>query len=187
MVIETDQGHILGAFLNTTWKKSKDFYGDSNAFLFQLYPTLNLFNPVGNQTNFVCLEDGLGFGGTKDLPRLYIPASMEGCNAGVLDKTFQEGELLPPESLEKFNIKSLEVWGVGGEAMIQKGLKARESHRALTDSTLYQARVIKDKSSFVKDINLLDGSLYKHLEDARGRAEFRVDEKHGGYALDRDQ
>lgn len=71
--------------------------------------------------------------------------------------------------------------------MVQKGLEARESHRALTESTLNQARVIKDKSSLVKDINLLDGSLYKHLEDARGRAEFRVDEKHGGYALDRDQ
>ena len=187
MVIETDQGHILGAFHNTTWKKSKDFYGDSNAFLFQLHPTLNLFNPIGNETNFVCLGDGLGFGGTKDLPRLYIPANMEGCNAGVLDKTFQEGDLLPQESLEKFNIKSLEVWGVCGEVMVQKGLEARESHRALTESTLNQARVIKDKSSLVKDINLLDGSLYKHLEDARGRAEFRVDEKHGGYALDRDQ
>ncbi|KAL7516461.1 hypothetical protein ACHAWX_001475 [Stephanocyclus meneghinianus] len=187
MVIETEQGHILGAFLNTTWKKSKEFYGDSNAFIFQLHPTLAVFNPTGNETNFVHLLDGLGFGGTKDMPRLYIPASMEACNAGVMDKTFREGDLLPGDALEKFDIKSLEVWAVGGDDVIRNGLKARGDWRALTDSTIYQARVIKDKSSLVKDINLLDTSLYKHLSEARGRAEFRVDEKHGGYVLDRSQ
>lgn len=187
LVIETDQGHILGAFLNTTWKKSKDFYGDSNAFIFQLYPTLTVYNPTGISTNFVCLQDGIGFGGTKDMPRLYIPASMEACNAGVMDKTFREGDLLPTDALEKFNIKSLEVWGVGGDEAVKKGLKARECQRELTDSTIYHARVVKDKSSLVKDINLLDTNLYKHLDEARGRAEFRVDEKHGGYVLDRDQ
>ncbi|KAL7509121.1 hypothetical protein ACHAXN_006156 [Cyclotella atomus] len=186
-VMETDQGHILGAFLNTTWKKSKEFYGDSNAFIFQLHPTLTVFNPTGTETNFVRLQDGIGFGGTQDMPRLYIPASMEACNAGVMDKTFHEGNLLPTEALEKFNIKSLEVWGVGGDEAIKKGLDAREAQRALTDSTIYQARVIKDKSSLVKDINLLDSNLYKHLDAARGRAEFRVDDKHGGYVLERDQ
>jgi hypothetical protein len=187
LVIETDQGHILGAFLNTTWKKSKEFYGDSNAFIFQLHPTLTVFTPTGTETNFVHLQDGLGFGGTTDMPRLYIPASMEACNAGVMDKTFQEGDLLPTSALEKFNIKSLEVWGVGGEKAIEKGLKAREAQRAVTESTIYQARVIKDKSSLVKDINLLDSKLYKHLDEARGRAEFRVDDEHGGYVLERDQ
>jgi hypothetical protein len=187
LVIETDQGHILGAFLNTTWKKSKDFYGDSNAFIFQLHPTLTVFNPTGAETNFVRLQDGLGFGGTTNMPRLFIPASMESCNAGVMDKTFREGDLLPIEALEKFNIKSIEVWGVGGEEAINKGLKARQDYRALTDSTIYQARVIKDKSSLVKDINLLDTNLYKHLSEARGRAEFRVDDEHGGYVLERDQ
>ncbi len=48
-------------------------------------------------------------------------------------------------------------------------------------------RVIKDKSSLVEDINLLDTKLYKHREEARGRAEFKVDDAHGGYALEREQ
>jgi len=187
LIIETDLGHIIGAFLNTTWKKSKDYYGDSNAFIFQLYPTLTVFNSTGTENNFICLQDGLGFGGTQEMPRLYIPASMESCNAGVMDKTFKEGQLLPTGALEKFNIKNLEVWGVGGDNNIQQDLKAREEKRALTESTIYQARVIKDKSSLIKDINLLDTKLYKHLDEARGRAEFRVDENHGGYVLERDQ
>ena len=187
MVIETDQGHIIGAFLNTTFKKSEGFYGDSNAFIFQLLPALEVFNPTGKETNFIRLQDGIGFGGTKDMPRLYIHPSMEGCNAGVMDGTFRDGALLPADALEKFSIKSLEVWAVGGDEAIQKGLKVRERQREITDSSIYQARVIKDKSSLVKDINLLDTNLYKHLNEARGRAEFRVDDKHGGYVLERDQ
>mmetsp|Transcript_20092 Transcript_20092/g.43626 ORF Transcript_20092/g.43626 Transcript_20092/m.43626 type:complete len:486 (-) Transcript_20092:220-1677(-) len=187
VVIETEQGPIIGGFFATTWKKANEFYGDANAFLFQLFPTLDVFNPTGDDTNFICLQDGLGFGGTKDMPRLFIPASMEYCNAGVMDKTFRTGELLPEEYLEKFTIKSLEVWGCGGEGAIKNGLQAREEKRALTDAAIYNARKIKDKSALVEDINLIDTSLYKHKEEARGRAEFKVDEKHGGYALERGQ
>lgn len=187
VVIETEQGHILGGFFSTRWKKSKEFYGDSNAFLFQLSPTLTIFTPCGHGSNFICIQDGLGFGGTKDMPRLFIPASMEACTAGVIDKTFHEGSLLPGEALEKFNIKSLEIWGCGGEDAIKKGLKAREEARALTDAAIYNARKIKDKSVLVEDINLIDTSLYKHREEARGRAGFKVDERHGGYILEKSQ
>lgn len=121
------------------------------------------------------------------MPRLFIPASMEACTAGVIDKTFHEGSLLPGEALEKFNIKSLEIWGCGGEDAIKKGLKAREEARALTDAAIYNARKIKDKSVLVEDINLIDTSLYKHREEARGRAGFKVDERHGGYILEKSQ
>ena len=185
VLIETEQGHILGGFFTTTWKKASNFYGDSNAFLFQLFPTLQVFHPTGEDTNFIHLQDGLGFGGTTNLPRLFIPASMEGCNAGVMDKTFRQGDLLPGEALEKFTIKSIEIWGCGGEEAIESGLKARAEKRALTDAAIYDARKIKDRRAFVQDINLVDTKLYKHREEARGRAEFRVDEKHDGYVLDR--
>ncbi|KAL7462055.1 hypothetical protein ACHAXS_002454 [Conticribra weissflogii] len=187
VVIKTEGGHILGAFTTSKWKRSKDFYGDTNGFIFQLYPTLSVFSPTGIDSNFIKLHDGLGFGGTKDMPRIFIPASMEDCNAGVMDKTFREGNLLPVEALEKFTIDSLEVWGVGGDAAIEKGLASRKEYREITESNIYKARVIKDKSSLVEDINLLDTKLYKHREEARGRAEFKVDDAHGGYALEREQ
>ena len=110
---------------------------------------------------------------------------MENCTAGVMDKTFRQGDLLPNNALEKFNIKSLEVWGCGGEEAIKDGLKARVEHREVVEAVIHDARVIKDKSKFVEDINLIDTKLYKHREEARGRAEFRVDDKHDGYVLDR--
>ena len=184
-MIETKQGYIVGGFFTTTWKKSSEFYGDTNGFIFQLFPTLKVFAPTGEDTNFIHLQDGLGFGGTKDLPRLFVPASMENCTAGVMDKTFRQGDLLPSNALEKFNIKSLEVWGCGGEEAIKDGLKARAEHREMVEAVIHDARTIKDKRAFVEDINLIDTKLYKHREEARGRAEFRVDDKHDGYVLDR--
>jgi len=187
VVIETDQDHIIGGFFNTKWKKSHDYYGEANGFLFQLFPTLTLFNPTGEDKNFIHLQDGIGFGGTKNMPRLFIPASMEECNAGVMDKTFQSGNLLPVNCLEKFNIKSIEVWGTGGEEAITKGLASRAKQREITDSVIYQARVLKDKTPLVGDINLIDTNLYKHREEARGRSDFSVDEEHGGYRLERGQ
>ena len=160
-MIETKQGYILGGFFTTTWKKSSEFYGDTNGFIFQLFPTLKVFAPTGEDTNFIHLQDvGLGFGGTKDLPRLFVPASMENCTAGVMDKTFRQGDLLPNNALEKFNIKSLEVWGCGGEEAIKDGLKARVEHREVVEAVIHDARVIKDKSKFVEDINLIDTKLY---------------------------
>ena len=187
LVIETEQGHILGGSFSNTWKRTSGFYGDTNAFLFQLSPTLTVFQPTGEDTNFIHLQDGLGFGGTTDMPRLFIPASMEACNAGVMDKTFRQGDLLPGEALEKFNIKRLEVWGCGGEEAIKQGLGARDKYRELTDACIYSARKIRDKSAFVNDINLEDAKIYKHREEARGRAEFVVDSKHDGYVLERGQ
>lgn len=131
VVIETDQDHIIGGFFNTKWKKSHEYYGDSNGFLFQLHPTLTVFNPTGEDNNFIHLQDGLGFGGTKNMPRLFIPASMEACAAGVMDKTFQNGNLLPEDCLEKFSIKSIEVWGTGGEEAISNGLASRTKQREI--------------------------------------------------------
>eukprot|EP01083_Nonionella_stella_P009442 27205_1 len=112
---------------------------------------------------------------------------MEACNAGVMDKTFQTGNLLPDDCLEKFNIKSIEVWGTGGEEAISKGLASRAKQREITDSAILQARVVKDKKPLVGDINLIDTNLYKHREEARGRSDFSVDEQHGGYKLERGQ
>jgi len=59
VVIETDQDHIIGGFFNTKWKKSHDYYGEANGFLFQLFPTLTLFNPTGEDKNFIHLQDGI--------------------------------------------------------------------------------------------------------------------------------
>ena len=199
LLIKTEENTVLGAFAALPWKDSKNFQGDSACFLFQLSPTLKIFLPTGRDKNFVyCHSDrfdgtlpdghthGLGFGGTINQPRLFIPESLEECTAAFYDKTYQEGDLLPSDSLEKFKINAIEMWGVGGGEAISKGLRERAEHRELTDTAIHRAQAVTDKSQFVKDFKsgLLPNKLFEFKDKVRGRKEFAVDENHGGYKID---
>ena len=199
LLIKANDGVILGAFASAPFKEVPHFFGDGETFLFSLDPVANVFHSVGGETNFIyCnaswakghdgLPHGLGFGGTLNQPRLFISEAFDTCHAGFLDNTFQKGNLLPgDDSLERFDIKSMEIWGVGGEATIAHALEKRDEHRQETDSVIYKARKVTDKSGFLPDLKsgLIDTNLYKHREQARGRAEFVADSKHGGYTLER--
>lgn len=200
VLIKTEQDAVLGAFAALPWKDALHFQGDSACFLMQLSPTTKLFLPTGRDENFVychsesfngALPDshrlhGLGFGGSIEQPRLFIPASLEECHAAFFDRTYQEGELLPAEALEKFQIKEMEVWGVGGEAAISQGMHDRAKHRELTDTMIHRAKTVTDKTAFVKDLRsgLIPNKVYKHQDDVRGEERFEVDEEHGGYKID---
>lgn len=208
LVVKTTMDAVIGAFTVAGWKDSKDFYGTAECFLFRLKPTLRVFRPTCTKGNnhFMYLHSesgsfrsslatsnkmhgsphGLGFGGTLSHPRLFIPEAFENCTAGALDKTFDAGPLLPPEQLETFDIKCLEVWGVGRPEVIEKGLQDRESRREATASLIKRARIVSDKTAFVKDLEsgLVPNSLYDHQKHARGRHDFRVDEQHGGYKIE---
>jgi len=199
VLIKTEQDAVLGAFAALPWKDAIHFQGDSACFLFQLSPTLKVFLPTGRDKNFVychsesfdgTLPDGhahgLGFGGTVEHPRLFIPESLEECSAAFFDYTYQMGDLLPNDALEKFQIKAMEVWGVGGEEAIRKGIHDRAEHREMTDTAIHRAQTVTDKSQFVKDFKsgLIPNKLYDHRNEARGRKEYAVDEEHGGYKIE---
>ena len=199
ILIKTDQDAVLGAFAALPWKDAIHFQGDSACFLFQLSPALNVFLPTGRDENFAyCHSEsfdgnlpdghvhGLGFGGFIEQPRLFIPESLEECSAAFWDGTFQQGELLPAEALEKFQIKALEVWGVGGDGAIRKGMHDRAERREMTDTVIHRAQVVTDKRQFAKDLKsgLIPNKVFAYQDEMRGRKEYEVDEKHGGYKID---
>jgi hypothetical protein len=92
------------------------------------------------------------------------------------------------DALEKFEIQCLEVWGVGGDQVIMDALRARSDFREITDTAVFNARVVHDKSQFAKDMKsgLLETKAFADAKDVRGRSEFAVDEDHGGYKLERE-
>jgi TLD len=205
MLIKTTSAAILGAYANFEWKESITFRGNSDSFLFQLKPELVLYWPKGHETNFAFLRTqrkntlrpsdasgaqyGLGFGGSSDKPLLFITESFERCQASFYDKTNRVGEIIPEDLLETFEIASVESWCVGGEETIQAALKSQAVYRKRHEELLVEARVVHDKTIFVKDLQsgLVPSSLYKHQEHARGRADFIVDDEHeGAYKIERD-
>ncbi len=110
IIKEVEGGGIFGAFTSTAWKENKDFYGNSDCFLFQLQPNVQVIRPRGGRggTNFMyCNSEsrsrgydgqahGIGFGGTVEKPRLFIAESFDGCMASASDLTFESGALLAP-------------------------------------------------------------------------------------------
>lgn len=200
VVIRTeDEGATLGGFASTPWKDSKDFYGDSDCFIIQLEPVYHMYHPMGREDHFMYCHSqvrngkrtdmrphGLGFGGSDSKPRLFIPESLEDCSADFLDSTYESGDLLPKDAMEKFRIKFLEVWGVGGDGVIAQAMRHRAEYREATQSTILRARTVADKSQFAKDMTsgLIPNKVFDHREMARGRHDFVVDDKHGGYKVE---
>ena len=200
ILVKTSRQQVLGAFASEAWKDAKGkFYGNADCFLFELDPTVKVYrakNDGGKNFMYMHLNHdgpschghphGLGMGGTLEHPRFFLTESLEHCSAGYLDKTFHEGELLPIESLEQFEINTLEVWGVGGDAVIQKALDDRAAHRNQTEEMILRARMLHDKKQFAADMEsgLIPNTLYRHQEHARGRQDFAVDDKHGGYKIE---
>ena len=186
LIIKTTCDSILGAFGSSPWKESTDFFGNPDCFLFELTPKVRVHRPIGTGENFYVptfelssfaagtgkitfIRMGIGYGGTLEKPRLFIPESFENCSADFLDKTYQSGELLPENSLEKFEIKQLEVWGVGGDETIQQALRERAEYRERTDTAIARARTVKDKTAFAKDMKegLVPNKLFEHDEQVR--------------------
>lgn len=204
MIAQATNGGMFGAFTASSWKESKDFYGNSDCFLYQLLPSTAVYRPRGNGTNYMyCnsearsrgydqLAHGIGFGGDSLQPRLFISESFEGNLALSQDMTFEPGPLLPRTedgSMNKktFEIDQLEVWGVGGDAVVAEALESRVKARAVKDANIKKARKV-DKAAFLDDFRsgIIESKAFKHREQIQGRAECdledRVKEQKGVYS-----
>lgn len=194
VIIQATSGGIFGAFTASPWKESKDFYGNSDCFLYQLLPSTAVYRPRGNQTNYMyCnsearsrgydqLAHGIGFGGDQQQPRLFISESFEGNLASSHDLTFEPGPLLSPPadgSLQKtFEIDNLEVWGVGGDDIVAEALESRVKARAVKNANIAKARKV-DKAAFLDDFRsgIIESKAFKHRDQIRGRAECDLEDR----------
>ena len=175
-------GGFFGAFTSSTWKQSKKFYGDGDSFLFQVTPSFQLYHPTyqkSTSTNFMYFNPshGLGFGGSQEKPRLFIPKSFDDLgSASSFDTsyTYSMGNLLPDHymHMEQFHIHAMEVWGVGGDTVIEAALKKQTEYRDLQTSNIHKVRTIKDKSMFIQDMQtgMIESKMYVHRKQTDGRA-----------------
>lgn len=183
LIIIQSGNSIFGAFTASPWKESKDYYGNHDCFLYQLAPKMAVYRPTGNASNFMYCNSyarsrgydqqahGIGFGGTVDQPRLFLAESFDACRAAPQDLTFESGRLLEDAAKgSTFEIDSLEVWGVGGTAVVQEALGARSRQRDIKNAAIQKARKV-DKAQFLDDFRsgLIESKAFQHREQIRGR------------------
>ena len=188
-VVRSTSGAVFGAYTSSAWKESKDFYGNTDCFLYQLTPTTSVYLPSGNSRNFMYCNPaarsrgydqqshGIGFGGTTDQPRLFFSEHLDDpCFGGNRDLTFDNGKLDPTDT--NFHLDSLEVWGVGGADAVQSALEARGAKRALKDEAIRRARKV-DKAQFLDDFRAgtFDSKAFAHQQQVDGRAREDLDER----------
>ena len=106
-IIQSESGGIFGAYTATAWKESRDFYGNTDCFLYQLWPRTMIYRPTSNERNFMYCNStarshgydqqahGIGFGGSVHSPRLFLAENFDDCSASSQDLTFENGPLLP--------------------------------------------------------------------------------------------
>ncbi|CAJ1928148.1 unnamed protein product [Cylindrotheca closterium] len=196
LIIRATDNTIFGAYTASSWKESKDFYGNTDCFLFQLSPSISIYHPSGNSQNFMYCNSyarsrgydqqahGIGFGGSVQEPRLFIAESFDDCVASDADLTFAKGRLLGnandallgksaivgEKNAKYFDIDSLEVWGVGGTEVVMEALGARTKHRDIRQAGINKARKV-DKAAFLEDFQsgLMDSKAFAHRNQIQGR------------------
>ncbi len=180
---------VFGAFTASSWKESKDFYGNHDCFLYQLLPKTAVYRPTGNASNFMYCNPnarsrgydqqahGIGFGGTVDQPRLFLAESFDNCRAAAQDMTFESGRLLDHKGTT-FEIHNLEVWGVGGTEVVQEALGARSLQRDIKNAVIQKARKV-DKAQFLDDFRsgLIESKAFQHRDQIRGRADAAINDE----------
>jgi hypothetical protein len=145
--------------------------GSSKTILFAITPKLRIYrskSPSNNAYQWLnskayALPHGLGWGGTTDGFRLFIPESLEHCIANTSCPTFEAGPLVPGD---QFEIDALEVWACGGQQRVERGLKAQEKDREIARENIDKARKI-DKAAFFNnsfDQEFLLSSTFSHKQ-----------------------
>ena len=115
------------------------FPGSSKNVLFSLTPKLRIYRSKSMSNNAYqwlntkspTLPRGMGFGGTTDGFRMFIPESLEGCTTSTSCPTYETGRLVEGD---QFEMHTLEIWGCGGSDTVQSALQAQAQERAATAS-----------------------------------------------------
>lgn len=176
---------IFGVFCHERWRESNRFYGSAKNFLFTLSPHFRIYHSAritDNHFQFLAstgfnIPHGLGFGGSLEGFRLFIPDTLEQCTARGMCTTYEPGKLVFSDDHDvnnvQFEIEHLEVWGSGGAVMIESALKAQADHRKVLADTIDKARKV-DKAQFFNngfDREFLLSNTFSHQKEMQDRVE----------------
>ena len=155
------------------------FFGSSRNCLFSLSPSFSILRSKSNgngsyqwlNTKTYGAPHGLGFGGTRERFRLFIPDTLERCTLKPNCLTYECGCLLDEADADTFEIDCIEIWGCGGEEAISRGRTAQQLDRSLKSDAIEKARKV-DKAQFFNnsfDQEFLLSNTLQHRQQTSDR------------------
>ena len=133
------------------------------------------YNPEARSKGYDGLAHGIGFGGTNDLPRLFIDEVLDGCRAASEDLTYEKGPLLSGlkesnSSGSHFEVEAMEAWGVGTSQLVEEALLARDGQREDKQKQIRKA-MKGAKGQFLEDFQsgLTGAKMFQHKDQIQGR------------------
>ncbi|KAI9243399.1 TLD-domain-containing protein [Phascolomyces articulosus] len=136
-----DKTIVVGVYVPEAWKQSRHYWGSDECFVFELWPTFQVYRASGRNQQYMYYHDdfGIGMGGTSKSsappkqPSHHHSTSSVSLGSSqfllMLDNTLQQGvyaqELYPPlptfenhshtSFYTKFDTINIEVFGLGSE------------------------------------------------------------------------
>ncbi|ONK80195.1 uncharacterized protein A4U43_C01F14950 [Asparagus officinalis] len=137
---------VIGVLTGQGFENRETFYGNSG-HLYAINPVFRVISPSGKEKNFMYSHlhlsgrvyepnpkpIGLGFGGTLGSERIFVDEDFAKVTVRhhAVDKTFQNGSLIPNQGFlpVEASVLEVEVWGFGGKAARQQqdSYKKRET------------------------------------------------------------
>lgn len=125
LVIVDKNRHIFGGFASYSWCLGPKFVGSSDSFLFNLSPKMAMYGSTTYNSHYMymnvqqqTLPNGLGMGGQLEYFGLWLDAEFGHGRCSPTCTTFQSPQL---SARPEFEVKHLEVWGVGPEPEAEVG------------------------------------------------------------------
>ncbi|KAL3761716.1 hypothetical protein ACHAW5_005967 [Stephanodiscus triporus] len=151
-----------------------DTFGMNKAVNLESSRNYMYFNSEARSKGYDGLSHGIGFGGTCELPRLFIDEVLDACRAAPEDMTYGKGPLLSGlkdfSATSHFEVEAMEAWGVGTSQLVEEALLARDGQR---QDALKKIRTAMKgaKGQFLEDFQsgLAGNKLYQHREQIQGR------------------
>ncbi|XP_014239496.1 TLD domain-containing protein 1-like [Cimex lectularius] len=159
ILVKGTNGLLIGGFASESWNFRPDFYGDDYSFIFQLRPSIEIFEATNYNKNFQyfntgqgTLPNGLGMGGQFGYWGFFITSEFGKCMVSETCTTFRNYKI--NTVIKEFDIQDLEIWGVGKADPTPAELGERENthDKDLTARSLLE---IAGRKSYAVDLDLL--------------------------------
>lgn len=178
-IFQSSTGQVFGCYADRNeWTDTQGFDESAqDSFIFQLSPILldRKPNRVGSR-NFVYMNTnqsnlrpfGIGFGGREGSFRVWIDGSdLSKVSCMESDATFEPGEIVQVDEDGIVVVRSLEVWGFGGD----EAFMIQAEKRKLEDSVRQDRRQV-DKARLVEhqfDREMLFANTFKNQQAGANR------------------